>query len=86
MNITANVPYKNKPTTTLSTNKSKPKPSEIISTKKKTKIDKDAKVESFENKELHLKAPKHKKASKIRWKYWMHGEWCWSCHGNNGYY
>ena len=53
-----------KPTTTLSTNKSKPKPSEIISTKKKTKIDKDAKVESFENKELHLKAPKHKKASK----------------------
>jgi len=54
----------NHKTTTLSTNKSKSKPIETITTKKKTKIDKDAKVESFENKELHLKEPKHKKINK----------------------
>ncbi len=54
----------NHKTTTLSTNESKSKPIETITTKKKTKIDKDAKVESFENKELHLKEPKHKKINK----------------------
>jgi hypothetical protein len=20
------------------------------------------------------------------WEYWMYGEWCWSCNGNDGYH
>ncbi len=36
-------------------------PSESTSSKKKTKIDKDEKMDNFDNKELHLKEPKPKK-------------------------
>ena len=59
-----------KPTETLNKNKiktevSKPKPQnknlDLLTSKKKTKIDKDEKMDKFDNKELHLKAPKPKK-------------------------
>jgi len=49
--------------------KSHNKTTEQVSLKKKTKIDKDEKMDNFDNKELHLKAPKPKKnTSKINQK------------------
>ena len=62
-----------KPTETLKKNKiktevSKPKPQnknlDQLTSKKKTKIDKDEKMDKFDNKELHLKEPKPKKNTK----------------------
>ena len=59
-----------KPTETLKKNKiktevSKPKPQnknlDQLTSKKKSKIDKDEKMDKFDNKELHLKEPKPKK-------------------------
>ena len=59
-----------KPTETLKKNKiktevSKPKPQnknlDQLTSKKKAKIDKDEKMDKFDNKELHLKEPKPKK-------------------------
>ncbi len=58
------VDKKSKSTTTLSANKIASKPLDTITAKKKVKVDKDIKIESFENKELHLKEPKHKKTNK----------------------
>ena len=58
-----------KPEISSAKTKSHNKTTEQVSLKKKTKIDKDEKMDNFDNKELHLKAPKPKKnTSKINQK------------------
>jgi len=58
-----------KPEISSAKTKSHNKITEQVNLKKKTKIDKDEKMDNFDNKELHLKAPKPKKnTSKINQK------------------
>ncbi len=58
-----------KPEISSAKTKSHNKNTEQVNLKKKTKIDKDEKMDNFDNKELHLKAPKPKKnTSKINQK------------------
>ena len=61
--------YSLKPEISSAKTKSHNKTTEQVNLKKKTKIDKDEKMDNFDNKELHLKAPKPKKnTSKINQK------------------